>query len=74
MVGVTRWHQLGADFSPNSLPMSAHNVVNERTGLLNGGQRPSKSDPMDLSAAQRYGILAALWLGTFIGVSTNQPC
>lgn len=53
-------------------------VLNERTILLpreehNGvGRKPSKQDPMQLSAAHRRGILAGLWLGTFLGVSLTN--
>ena len=44
---------------------------NHRDGYNDEDLKPSKRDPMEISAVRRGGILAGLWLGTFLGVCIN---
>lgn len=61
-------------FGPGVDPVSPRAIMNglpdERTSLLRRTSTSStkqRRDPTDLSAARRRGILAGLWLGTFLG-------
>ncbi|KAG8755372.1 hypothetical protein FRC14_004109 [Serendipita sp. 396] len=57
--------------------MSHGELTNERTTLLenqsNGAQAfDGKFDPRNLSSRRRRGILAGLWLGTFLGAMNSE--
>lgn len=63
-----------------NLPMTIHRAPNERDPLLqaeNGrtDDRVTNPGPMEIPRSTRYGILAGIWLATFLTVSpyTNEP-
>jgi hypothetical protein len=57
-------------------PMTIHREPNERDPLLqaeNGHTDDRGTGPMEISRSTRHGILAGIWVATFLTVSLNLP-